>query len=78
MERAVIYERVVEHVARFTPSYNLCPYYLRGKNLSLCRSLNMYIESRIARTKRAIAYNATSVFEKRSRILILELIRENI
>jgi len=42
MERAVIYERVVEHVARFTPSYNLCSYCLRGKNLSLCRSLNVY------------------------------------
>ena len=42
IERAVIYERVVEHVARFTPSYNLCSYYLRGKNLSLCRSLNVH------------------------------------
>lgn len=78
MERAVIYERVVEHVARFTPSYNLCSYYLRGKNLSLCRSLNIYIDTRIARTKHAVAYNATPVFEKKSRILILELIRENI
>ncbi|KAL0126601.1 hypothetical protein PUN28_005158 [Cardiocondyla obscurior] len=33
----------LEHVARFTPSYNLCSYCLRGKNLSLCRSLNTHI-----------------------------------
>lgn len=42
MERVMIYGRAVEHVARFTPSYNLCYYCLRGRNLSLCRSLNVY------------------------------------
>lgn len=74
MERAVIYERVVEHVARFTPSYNLCSYYLRGKNLSLCRSLNIYIHILALRR----ASDARGRVRKKRRILISELIRENV